>query len=299
MKKMKKFKIVHLVFIVLAISYSFCYGGEKYKLLFSWGNKKGKREVFSEPVGIAIDKNKTVYIADRGDKKVKKFTAGGEFITEWKTLYIPRAIAVDESGNVYVAEMSSITQGLIEKFNSEGKLIKKWTYPGEFVGGVAVSKNFLYLGNNSRRSIDKFTLEGELVKSFGKFAVCCGYLDVAVDSEENIYVAELGAHRVVKYDRNGNLIKTWGKPGTTDGTFCGCCNPINIAVGPDGVFTSEKSLPRIQKFTKEGEFVTSFGQGAFSSGCSWLDIAVSHDGIVFAVDEDGKRVFVFVNSKIK
>lgn len=69
---------------------------------------------------------------------------------------------------------------------------------------------------------------------------------------------------------------------------------MHIAVGPKGtIFTSEKSTPRVQKFTNEGKSLLSFGEGKFSGGCGYLDIAVSMDGKVFAVDDRACCILVF------
>lgn len=297
--KKRLFIFVALLFIITGAISLAEQGG--YTLLQSWGNKGSGNVEFNKPCGVAVDNKGQIYIADSGNCRIQKLTVDGKFIGQWKTADAPVAVAVDDSGNIYAAEMRK-DKGLIEKFNSEGKLIKKWEFLGSepkskwpvTPGGIAVSKKYVYLGNNSAGSIQKFTLDGELIKSWGNLARCCGFLDVTVDNEENVYVAELGAHRVAKFDQNGNLLKTWGKSGEGEGDFCGCCNPVHIAVGSKGtIFTSEKSTPRIQEFTNDGKFICSFGAGIFSSGCGYIDIAVSPSGKVFVVDDSAYCVRVF------
>lgn len=266
-----------------------------YHIISSWGKKGTGKGEFSSPCGIAVDKKGIVYIADKERKKILKFTSMGKFLMEWDTKYPPSAITVDNEGNIYVGESTHKERGVVEKFSEDGKLVNKFTFNGGVTGGIAVSNKFIYLTVISfNGSVHKFTKEGMFVKSWGKLATCCGYLDVAVDSRDNVFVAELGAHRVVKYDSEGKILQKWGKAGKKEGEFCGCCNPIHIAVGPDdAVFTSEKDIPRIQKFSKDGRFITSFGKGQFSEECGYLDIAVSNEGQVFVVDDYLCKVFVF------
>ena len=44
-------------------------------------------------------------------------------------------------------------------------------------------------------------------------------LGIAVDSEDNVYVADTSNHRIQKFDSNGNFITKWGSEGTGNGEF--------------------------------------------------------------------------------
>ena len=44
-------------------------------------------------------------------------------------------------------------------------------------------------------------------------------LDVAVDSNGNIFVSQIGHHLVKKFDSDGNFIKSWGGWGSANGKF--------------------------------------------------------------------------------
>ncbi len=44
-------------------------------------------------------------------------------------------------------------------------------------------------------------------------------VDVAVDSKGNVFVAEFHYHRIKKYDSSGNLLKTIGGWGRSNGRF--------------------------------------------------------------------------------
>jgi tripartite motif-containing protein 71 len=62
-------------------------------------------------MGIAVDSNGYVYVADQENNRVQKFTSTGSFITKWGSqgsgdgqFYFPVGVAVDSNGYVYVAE---------------------------------------------------------------------------------------------------------------------------------------------------------------------------------------------------
>ena len=80
---------------------------------------------------------------------------------------------------------------------------------------------------NSR--VHKYTADGELVLSWGEpgidaGAVSSGPHNVAVDSDDRVYVADREAHRVQVFDSDGNFITMWNNIHRPDG----------MALGPDG-----------------------------------------------------------------
>ena len=75
------------------------------------------------------------------------------------------------------------------------------------------------------------------------FGVPSPFLGIVLGSDGLLYVNNLGHHRVEACTFDGDLGRTWGKPSLAIDGFCGCCNPIGVAVLPDGRFvTCEKGL---------------------------------------------------------
>ena len=69
---------------------------------------------------------------------------------------------------------------------------------------------------------------------------------VAVDSSDNVYVAESRNHRIQKFDSDGVFLTKWGSEGSGDGEFN---FPLDVAVDSSGnVYVSDLSNHRIQKF---------------------------------------------------
>ena len=108
---------------------------------------------------------------------------------------------------------------------------------------------------------------------------CCGQMDVQCN-DEGVFVAENSRHRVGHYDRDGKLVKNWGKRDRkgVEG-FGSCCNPMNVAFGKKGeVYTSESNLGYIKRYSIKGEYLGFVGKVKLVPGCKNVAITVSPDG---------------------
>ncbi len=108
---------------------------------------------------------------------------------------------------------------------------------------------------------------------------CCGQMDVQCN-DEGVFVAENSRHRVGHYDRDGKLIKNWGKRDRKGVKgFGSCCNPMNVAFGKKGeVYTSESNLGYIKRYSIKGEYLGFVGKVKLVPGCKNVAITVSPNG---------------------
>ena len=112
---------------------------------------KNKEETVKEVKAVEVKKvQKAVYVTDRVNYRIQKFTSEGEFITKWGRegsgdgeFERQCGIDIDSQGNVYVVS----SKNRIQKFTSEGEFITKWGREGSgdgefssFIFGVAISK---------------------------------------------------------------------------------------------------------------------------------------------------------------
>src|SRR5262245_30897493 len=51
--------------------------------LTKWGSPGSGDGQFSKPAGIAVDGSGNVYVADTGNNRIQKFTNTGTFLTKW------------------------------------------------------------------------------------------------------------------------------------------------------------------------------------------------------------------------
>jgi len=80
----------------------------------SWGQSGSNDGELNKPMGIFVDRDGYVYIADSGNNRIQKFEIRGQFIAEWggtgegdDSINYPYGIVIDSGGNVYVSEMEN------------------------------------------------------------------------------------------------------------------------------------------------------------------------------------------------
>jgi sugar lactone lactonase YvrE len=105
--------------------------------------------------------------------------------------------------------------------------------------------------------------------------------DVLVVPNGSIFVADgHGGNsnaRILKFDKNGKFIRTWGKKGTGPGEFD---TPHALLLDAQGrLLVADRGNTRIQVFDQEGKFITEWKQWANPSG-----IALDRQGNVYSAD---------------
>ena len=141
----------------------------------------------------------------------------------------PCGVAVDGSGNVYVADTHNHR---IQKFTSSGVFLAKWGSEGSgngqfsYPSGVAVDgSGNVYVADTINDRIQKFSSEGVFLAKWGSSGSGDGQFSgpqgVAVDGSGNVYVADTGNNRIQKFSPDGVFLAKWGSSGSGDGQFSG------------------------------------------------------------------------------
>lgn len=126
---------------------------------------------------------------------------------------------------------------------------------------------------------------------------------IALAADGSVYVADTENHRIQHLDADGQVLQTWGSFAASaegapapNGSFN---EPWGVAVGPDGaVYVADTWNHRIQKFTPEGQFITTWGYGISQTGDPFgfygpRAVAVDGEGRVYVTDTGNKRIVVF------
>jgi sugar lactone lactonase YvrE len=171
------------------------------QFLGKWGSIGSEDGQFNLPTGIAVD-NSYVYVTDEANNCVQKFTLDGQFITKWGTsgpgdgeFNHPQGITVDNNGYVYVVDWFN---GRIQKFTSNGEFTSKWSIQIYPRGIVFDNNSSIYV--SCRGDIKKFTLNGELIMSFGDYGSNPGQIseptDLQIHPNGNIYIVDTYNNRI-------------------------------------------------------------------------------------------------------
>ena len=116
------------------------------------------KDHLKEPVGLAVNKDNSIYVIDSGHKKFIKITDNekvkysqiGDF-TRISEDFRPEIITIDANGNILVAEIDSKTESLYW-FDSDGSYTGKipvHDLSGRIMGLAVDSKGDLYLGSSN------------------------------------------------------------------------------------------------------------------------------------------------------
>jgi len=221
----------------------------------------------------------------------------------------PRCLAVDADGTVYAG-----IDDRVAVFAPDGRLQAHW--PAEPAGGILTSialdaeNVFVADAHPKGRVILRYDKAGKLLGRIGRrdpergipgLVVPSGYLDVAVAPDGLLRVVNPGECRVEAYTFDGDREAAWGQAGPGIEQFTGCCNPIHIAVLPDGrVLTCEKGLRRVKLYDAGGKFLGVVAPpSAFATvapqgrDARELEAAADAAGKVFVLDPYDATIKVF------
>jgi len=174
----------------------------------------GKNE-FNQPTDIAFAPNGDIYITDGyGNSRVVCLAADGTYKHAWGSkgdgpgeFVYPHNIVIDAKSRVYVADRGN---NRIQIFSPEGKFLAVWENVGKPYGLFLTPDEHLFVTDghpDGPHRILVLNLQGEVLASFGSTGQQPGHFNVphslCVDSEKNLYVAEVENKRIQKFVRRG------------------------------------------------------------------------------------------------
>jgi len=120
----------------------------------------------------------------------------------------------------------------------------------------------------------KFSFPSEALEKKGNYLVKPRY--IGHDSSGNIFVTDIGADRILKFDSSGNFLQTFGQRGQGPGDLS---RPYEFFVTKDDILiVGELGNRRFQFFTTQGKYVKNFK--IFKGYLSW---AMNDEGLIFTV----------------
>jgi sugar lactone lactonase YvrE len=246
---------------------------------------------FRYMVGVAVDKNENVYVADFDNHKIRKITSTGVVTTlaggekgfadgqgEKAQFENPVGVAVDKDGNVYVSDMGN---SKIRKINASGKVTTLAGSTQGYLDSIGTKAQFskpfgiavdidgnVYIGDNLNNCIRKITsdgvvttlagsnIEGNYADGIGSKARFNAPRGVAVDTKGNVYVADFSNNRIRKVTPTG-VVTTLAGTGDFDyadgiGSIAKFRFPTGIAVDDNGnIFVADHKNNMVRKITQD------------------------------------------------
>jgi sugar lactone lactonase YvrE len=279
---------------------------------------------FNTPNSVAFDKDGRLYVADSGNNRIQVFqismgmivyssTIGvtGESGTDNQHFNWPQRVVIDSSYRVYVMDNSNVRVQRCEYaggwtcntfFGETGVEGNDLAHLGNWPDGLFLRGSDLYISDGANHRVIKCNLEDScsVVVNAPNY-----FHDVAVDSSENIYIADSDHHYVLKYNNAGVLVQTLGAfqtPYLVDAIRLN--EPWGVAVAQDSsIYIKENSGHRLVKLNSSGVQVWAIGQagvwgqdnahfGIWSGGFQG-NPAVDATGKVYVGDTGNERVQIY------
>jgi uncharacterized protein (TIGR03437 family) len=277
------------------------------------------RAQLNVPQGIALDAAGNIYIADSQNNRVRIVGKDGVIRTFAGTgatsfgggprsfqdegpaiqglLNIPSGVAVDKSGNVFIADTGD---NIIRKVTTDGNIhtFAGDSYPGFFdkEAGTATDSEFnkpsdvafdsagsLYVADSNNNVVRKITAEGKTISTFAGTSAA-GFtgddddatkasmvapVAIAFDGSGNLFILQNGDGRIRKVDTKGKITTVAGNgiagfADTSDPTKAQFNSPTGLAVDSAGaIYVADALNLRIRKIA--GNTVSSIaGNGVLS-----------------------------------
>jgi hypothetical protein len=169
------------------------------------------------------------------------------------------------------------------------------------VTAVRLFQDAVLVADAAARVIRRYDLRGAVQgvigarNKTGGFMLPNGSLDFDVDAEGVVHATDSGRHQVTSWTLDGTMVASFGRFGMAKPEdFVGCCNPVNVAIAPDGsLVTAEKMVARVKVFGKDRTLLAVIGPEHFDPMCRHIHVAVDSSGRIVTADPERRTIEVF------
>lgn len=225
----------------------------------------GSEGALIKPMGVAMDHNQNIYVADVGARQIRVYDSVGMYLRSVGSpdeLDRPVGVAVSgDGGKIYIID----------------------------AGGIDSSRHRLMIYGADDKAP---TVVGRRGTGDGEFNLPT---HIALAPDGTVYVLDAGNFRIQAFTSDGEFLRSWGKVGRDFGDLA---RPRGLAVdGAGDVYVTDTAYRNFQVFSPEGQLLLAVGgegledrpgQFALPAG-----IAIDEKGYVYVVDQLFMKVDVF------
>ena len=204
--------------------------------------------------GVAVDSQDNVWVFNRGPHPVIQFDSSGRMLRAWSEVPVKSShgIRIDADGNIWLVDVAGHK---VLKMSPEGRVLM-------VLGGVGNAPGT----PDSNEAFNRPTNVG--FAADGTFFITDGYVN----------------SRVLRYNKNGDFVRKWGRKGTGDGEFDIVHDIVLDSQGK--IYIADRENLRIQIFDQNGQFLGKWTD----IGAAWGLSYVPRENAIYMADGRNDRV---------
>lgn len=227
-------------------------------------NNRKTHFVCHKPVGVTTTPDGYIIVTDESNKPVKKFDFSGRIYQESEScltsslknplaktksvikMNAPQGVAAFQDGRVFITEMGT---GTLHEMSPNLSIVRRTTGLSAPTGIATDSKGNILVTSKSNHNIIKYNTMTSKIEPFGTCSKGTAEgqlrrpLDLAIDYNDIVYVADTDNHRISVFDSNGKFLMCFGQKGSKANELN---EPSGVTVDQEGrVYVSDTGNNRV------------------------------------------------------